>query len=149
MKKSAIITNDRNTVSLLSVSPFGEDHSVLEAIFHRYSKFLTSPTVQRADNLLRNHRIPIAICERDLQPGSWQDLLERTVFMPHPPLIIVTSRLADERLWAEALNLGAWDVLAKPFDRTEVIRVVESAWRYWKDQHEASAGVPQTWRAAG
>jgi hypothetical protein len=35
----------------------------------------------------------------------------------------VTSRLADERLWAEALNLGAWDVLAKPFDADEVIRI--------------------------
>jgi len=36
----------------------------------------------------------------------------------------VTSRLADERLWAEALNLGAYDVLAKPFDSTEAMRVV-------------------------
>ena len=44
-------------------------------------------------------------------------------------LMIVTSRLADERLWAEALNLGAYDVLAKPFDRTEAMRVVAAAWR--------------------
>ena len=39
--------------------------------------------------------------------------------------------LADERLWAEALNLGAYDVLAKPFGRTEAMRVVAAAWRAW------------------
>ena len=33
----------------------------------------------------------------------------------HLPLVIVASHLADDQLWAEALNLGAHDVLAKPF----------------------------------
>ena len=48
--------------------------------------------------------------------------------MMDPPLLIVTSRFADERLWAEALNVGAYDVLAKPFERDEVNRVLTSAW---------------------
>jgi hypothetical protein len=30
-------------------------------------------------------------------------------------------------LWAEVLNCGGYDVLAQPFDRTEVERVVTSA----------------------
>jgi hypothetical protein len=48
---------------------------------------------------------------------------------------IVVSRLADEQLWAEALNLGDWDVLATPFDRSESIRSVASGWRHWKGLH--------------
>jgi DNA-binding response OmpR family regulator len=48
---------------------------------------------------------------------------------------MVTSRLADERLWAEALNLGAYDVLAKPFDGREVIRILSLAWQHWQDRH--------------
>jgi DNA-binding response OmpR family regulator len=47
--------------------------------------------------------------------------------------LIVTSDLADDRLWAEALNLGAYDVLAKPFRAAEVFRTVSLAWRQWKD----------------
>jgi FixJ family two-component response regulator len=43
-----------------------------------------------------------------------------------PPLI-VTSRLADSTLWVEALNLGAYDVLAKPFERSELVRTVLGA----------------------
>ena len=51
--------------------------------------------------------------------------------MNDPPLLIVTSRLADDRLWTEALNLGAYDVIAKPFDRKEVDRVLNLAWARW------------------
>jgi FixJ family two-component response regulator len=43
--------------------------------------------------------------------------------------------VADERLWAEALNLGAWDVLAKPFEADEVIRIVDIAGAHWQDRH--------------
>jgi hypothetical protein len=43
--------------------------------------------------------------------------------------LVVASRLADERLWAEVLNLGGHDVLAMPFDAHEVRRVMESAVR--------------------
>jgi len=64
-----------------------------------------------------------------------------------PPAIdlIVTCRLADEYLWAEALNVGAYDVLAKPFDAAEVNRVVSLAWLHWKDLHQFDcAGVQKT-----
>ena len=59
--------------------------------------------------------------------------------LPDPPLLIVTSRLADERLWAEALSLGAYDVLAKPFDPEEVVRIVGFAWKNWQNRHKAHA----------
>ena len=42
--------------------------------------------------------------------------------------LIVTSRLADASLWAEVLNLGGYDLLAKPFNRQEVRHVLTSAW---------------------
>jgi hypothetical protein len=35
----------------------------------------------------------------------------------------VISRLADEYLWAEVLNLGGHDVLAKPLRQAEVLWV--------------------------
>ena len=76
------------------------------------------------------------VTERDLAPGSWRDLLNNFLLLPDPPVLVVASRLADEYLWAEALNLGAYDVLAKPFDAFEVMRVLGSAWRHWTDSHD-------------
>ena len=49
--------------------------------------------------------------------------------MDTPPALIVTSRLADERLWAEVLNLGAFDLLSKPFDFDEATRIIPVAIR--------------------
>jgi DNA-binding response OmpR family regulator len=147
VKDSAPI-NDSTGISILSVSPFRDDQAAVEAILHQDSrssikwKLYTTATLERATALVRMDRIPIVICERDLRPGSWRELLEETALMPHSPLLIVTSRLADERLWAEVLNVGGWDVLTKPLNRTEVIRVVESAWRQWQnqqDQHQSPA----------
>ncbi len=45
-----------------------------------------------------------------------------------PTAVIVASRLADEHLWVEVLNLGGHDVLLTPFDRNELFRVLFLAW---------------------
>ena len=66
--------------------------------------------------------------------GFLADILENILLLPDPPVLIVTSP-ADEYLWAEALNVGAYDVLVKPFDASEVVRVLDSAWGHWTDLH--------------
>jgi len=46
--------------------------------------------------------------------------------------------MADDALWAEVLNLGGYNVLAKPFDSREVFRVVGNAWLHWKNRGKYS-----------
>jgi DNA-binding response OmpR family regulator len=58
--------------------------------------------------------------------------------MKEPPPLIIADRLADERLWAEALNLGADDLLATPFDATEVWHAVTTACR--RHENERAMG---------
>jgi DNA-binding response OmpR family regulator len=60
----------------------------------------------------------------------------------NPPDLIVASRLADEYLWAEVLNLGGYDVLAKPFNAEEVRRVVGLACEHHQERQirRADAG---------
>lgn len=68
----------------------------------------------------------IVVCDADASGvESWRDLLappENVSFA-----LIVMSRHPDERLWAEVLNLGGYDVLATPLRRQEVERVMASA----------------------
>ncbi len=68
--------------------------------------------------------VPVVLCDRRLPDGDWRDALAHLESFPKPPALIVTARAADEFLWAEVLNLGGYDLLAKPFDREEVTRVV-------------------------
>ena len=136
---SASTTNAALTV--VSISPIEEDNSSLEAIIgpSRW-RLLKADKLPTALDLLRRHDVSVVLCERDLMPGTWIDILKHIQPTPHPPYLIVTSKFADERLWAEALNLGAWDVLAKPFDRSEVIRTVKVAWDLW--HHDIEVAKP-------
>jgi DNA-binding response OmpR family regulator len=132
------------TITLLSVSPIEQDHDALDrALRHpkwRIHKALSLPSAVAA--LLRKTRIPLVVCERDLLPGTWKEMLRHVTLLPQPPHLIVTSRFADDRLWAEALNLGAYDVLAKPFDHAELNRILASAWLHWRDRYPAAVDSP-------
>ena len=97
-------------VSILSVSPRAEDHVSLAHILDQSNwretqnlKFNvnTSLTLPSALAMLRENRIQIVVCERDLPPDTWRELLDQSAGLPAPPLVIVASRLADERLWGK------------------------------------------------
>jgi len=132
------------TVVVLTVSPLKETHAKLRGIFaHTNWTMLESQDSSHAMELLRSHSLPVVICERDLDDGSWSDLLEQVAKLPAPPLIVVTAGDADELLWGEVLNLGGYDVLPKPLEASEVTRVVSLAWMHWRQKWS----VPR--RAAG
>jgi FixJ family two-component response regulator len=42
--------------------------------------------------------------------------------------------LADDRLWAEVLNMGGYDLLMKPFDEREVLHAASMACRHCEDE---------------
>ena len=145
-KRPATTVGGARAITILCVDPIEEDHATLKAIFGSspWSVYpdcvwtlASSTDLRSAWRLLRTHRFPLVLCECDLRQGTWRELLDLLKLLPEPPFLIVTSRAADERLWAEALNLGAYDVLAKPFDRTEVSRILSLAWMHWSEQHSA------------
>jgi DNA-binding response OmpR family regulator len=82
--------------------------------------------------LLRDQSVAVLLCERDHADGNWEDILKATARLPAPPNLIVFSRLADESLWAQVLNLGGFDVLMTPFEAEEVLRVTFAAWSHWE-----------------
>ena len=124
-------------VTVLSVSSDQEDQSFLSDIFsHSNWWFYKASTIAEALTALEQHKIAVVLCEHHLGLGTWKDFLRQITRMPYPPALIVTSRLADDHLWVEALNLGAYNVLDKPFDSEEVFRVVSVAWLHWKNKYQ-------------
>ena len=131
-------------VTVLAISPFARDHVFLRNTFsHSKWRLRSVGSLREAREYLRHDSRYVVICEKDLPDCTWKDILEELAVLEEPPPLIVTSRLADERLWAEVLNLGGYDVLAKPFDPLEVVRVVSLAWRHlWNNWERAR----QNWR---
>jgi DNA-binding response OmpR family regulator len=121
-------------VTVLAISPHTDDHAFLQHIFNHTNWALGCVrTWSEARSFLRRHRMPVVIAESQLPDASWKDALAGLSRMAERPRLIVSSRVADEFLWAEVLNLGGYDVLAKPFDPAEVFRVISLAWLDWKN----------------
>ena len=89
-----------------------------------------------AELALQRDVFGVVIAERDLHDGDWRVVLSCLEHQSYGPLLIVVSRLADERLWAEVLNLGGFDVLAKPFAHEEANRVIDHALNTWNQRFE-------------
>ena len=71
--------NDRETVPILSVSPVLEDHRILEDILSsRLWTIKRALTLRRARHLLERNPFAVVVCEGEIEPGMWQDLLKKT-----------------------------------------------------------------------
>lgn len=119
----------------LVVSPNEEDHWSLIHILRRDGWAVdTARTCAEGLRSLAIEPASVVIVERYLPDGNWKTLRNQLMRREFPPKLIVTSRIADERLWAEVLNLGGFDVLAQPFCATETLRCVSSACRHWHEE---------------
>jgi DNA-binding NtrC family response regulator len=120
----------RPRARILSVSAARLDHTTLyRMIDHTAWQLAAANTCREAYKQLRKSGALAVFSDCDLPDGSWKDLLAYASEMIQPPAVIVTSRLADAYLWSEVLNLGGFDVLAKPFIEKEVRQVLASALR--------------------
>jgi DNA-binding NtrC family response regulator len=120
-------------VHVIAVSPHESDHIALAHIFgHTSWQLDIAHSVREASAQLFSPGFelvsPVILCEETLCDGNWKDLLRMTQELSHRNNLIVTATQADDRLWAEVLNLGAYDVLQKPFRSQEVFRTIGLAW---------------------
>ncbi len=131
------------SVTVFHVGPRDRDLYTLAEILDRTDwkmcpgtrwNLAATDNVPSAAARLKDESVPIVLCERESDAGSWKDILESAGRVAVPPMVIVASRTADEYLWAEALNLGAYDVLSKPYRAAEVVRVLSMAWLHWMNQ---------------
>lgn len=131
------IRADTEPSAALLVTENSEDIRFFQRTFRSWKwQIHTAATCRDAGALLRREPVAVIITEAHLADGSWKDLRARADLIPDPPLVIVTSLNADDQLWAEVLNEGGYDVLAKPFEQPEVIRVVSLAWLHWRHKHQ-------------
>jgi DNA-binding response OmpR family regulator len=120
----------RRPDEVLVVTPAEEDQEYFRLLFPKpVWRVLSVGSVRDAAKLLEARPVGVVLTEHDLEDGTWSDLLDLAAPAPWSPPVVVVSRHADEAMWARVLNLGGYDVLTKPFDATEVRRVVGMAVR--------------------
>ena len=115
---------------LLSISGNPDDHKTLNRIVdHKVWQVVTARTCRSGIRRLEKG-VDVIFSECSLADGTWKDIMNRVAVIAASPPLIVTSRLADAYLWSEVLNLGGFDVLAKPLNENEVRQVLAAVTRF-------------------
>lgn len=131
-KASAHRLPEHFTIRAIFVGRDDSDYRHLQGIFKMMNWRLTrvpdwQQALKRADASQTTHFLYEHVSGDN---GSWIRALDAVKALPNTPSFILTSRLADERLWVDILNRGGYDLLLQPFDSIEVTRVVAAARRH-------------------
>ena len=84
-------------------------------------------TLRQARTMLRQSNYDLVLTEAALPDGSWLFVLHLVRDCPQELVVVITDPQADARLWSEALNYGAYDLIAQPFYEPEVRRILYNA----------------------
>ncbi len=114
--------------SLMIVLSDEQERRSLEAIVAPCCwKVYRATSCEEAIRFARHTRPRVLVCDAELPDGSWRRIWKALSIGPRPPLLIVASCDAGERLWSQVLNVGGYDVLPKPFRPEEVVWAVHCA----------------------
>jgi two-component system, NtrC family, response regulator PilR len=128
---------------VLFVSGSVSDARCLSRMLHELPVVLDhADGVQPARTKLRKEPYEVILTEAALPDGGWLDVLQLARESLTEPEVIVTDPHADARFWSEALNMGAFDLVAQPFHEPEVRRILYNACsRSQALVHHAAAAV--------
>jgi two-component system, NtrC family, response regulator PilR len=98
-------------------------------------------SVEQARAKLREEDFTVILTEAALPDGRWLDVLHLARECPRELEVIVTDPQGDARFWTEALNMGAYDLVAQPFYEPEVRRILYNACTRPAYQHGQAAAV--------
>ena len=120
-------------VSALLVGEYENERLFLQRIFRDAGwRLWEAPDRSGALDCLSRYPVQVVISQKDGPRWHWKEVLHDLCSLGRPPQLIVTSRTADDQLWAEVLNVGGYDVLPQPLNRDEVERVVAAARRQFE-----------------
>ena len=113
---------------ILFVSGHHEDARQITQMLHALPVVLDHVvSLQHARTRLRNDEYDVLFTEAALSDGSWLDALHLAREYPRELQVVLTDLHADARMWSEALNLGAYDLIGQPFYEPEVRRILYNA----------------------
>jgi DNA-binding NtrC family response regulator len=88
---------------------------------------LEADSLARADQAVENHTPSVVLLDVRLASESGLDYLPGLLSRESPPLVIIVTAHGSERTAVQAIKLGAYDYLSKPFDVEELRILVKNA----------------------
>lgn len=120
---------------VMTVTSDPKVHAHMEGLFHRFgwSVALVSSGAA-AVAFAKNNLAAVALCSEDLPDGTWKDVARAFHARPYSPVLIVIGE--DKSILSQVTQMGGFDVLTQPFNQTDVLWAVASAWHAWMTAYE-------------
>jgi len=89
---------------------------------------------------------PVVLLDRHFQRSDWRFTVS-SLLQPAPNCcVILLSDVSDQYLWDELVKHGGFDILARPFERSEVLGTLSFAQRHcaadWPPLHSPRGNMP-------
>lgn len=120
---------DNADLMLVVASESRDRHAMRDILNQEGWHAMCASTAGECEELLTNRNIHLVFCERDLTDGTYRDVLAITRSLSRNVRLVVTSRLADWNEFLQALDDGAFDLIASPSQRADIVRVIHQAQR--------------------
>ncbi len=119
----------------------GEDEGAIQSlvagvVWHDDYGVLEAADGAQALEFAGRHCVPIErwLADVGMPGGGWRGLAERLKFTNRSARLTAISSQVDESLWAEALNVGGYDVLPEPRVEDEVAWLAKLAGQDWNHE---------------
>lgn len=113
---------------VLFISPSAEDANVLSGMLGPLEVPLKhARNLRSARTAMDTEKYGVILTEARLADGNWEDVINLVEKQNPLCAVVVTHAFADARFWADAIETGAYDVLAQPFCSSEVQRILSNA----------------------
>ena len=120
---------DNPVLVLVVSSEFKNRHGLRDLLNREGCNAICASTVGECEELLTRQNIGLVFCDRGLTDGTYRDVLAITRSLGRNVRLVVTSRLADWKEYLEALEDGAFDLIASPSQASDTVRVIRQAQR--------------------
>jgi DNA-binding NtrC family response regulator len=128
---SASPRESSHRIAVVAMVANGEDRQVLMDVSAQQGlqvHFVESP--EEALKAIERLRAPAALVDRNWPGSDWRTVVEGLSSSEVRPCVILMSGVLDERLWAEVVGRGGYEVLAKPVQAEQAVRVIRLALSY-------------------
>ncbi|MCK5308875.1 MAG: response regulator, partial [Zetaproteobacteria bacterium] len=115
------------TQTVLVVDDEAPVRESLETLMEDLFVVLKAENGERALKSLRESEVDLVILDVMMPGMGGMATLDSIMKMPDPPEVIMLSATDSARLGVQAVKNGAFDYIAKPFDSTEILKVMEKA----------------------
>ena len=118
-------------IPILLASERNDDYRTLQALLQNTRWTLVRPLSWGEVSSFCDRAVnPVVLVDRHFQGSDWRFTVSSLLNTTASCCLILLSDVSDPYLWNELVQQGGFDVLARPFERSEVLRTLAFAQKH-------------------